>query len=247
MKAIRERDVLMNAIREDDLEKVKRLIAEGADVKEANEKGHTALLEATLFGRIPIMHWLLTEGGSSLAEETEHGTRALSLAAFNGQFPAMQYLLKERGASLSEGDSFGNTVWDCIDYGHKMLDSFSSADLSSMLKFLVMLEDAPADFIAKLSPNHATICTRGRRFRLQPPYLEQQRAKVIAHCPLPTVLQSLVAEYAATTSKDMWTDGLRVQVSLVKRARTKNATEVGEAEGEDAPPLRRSLRLRKKR
>jgi ankyrin repeat protein len=55
---------LEDAIREGDLPKVKRLVAEGADVAEANVHGFTALLEAALYGHIPIMHWLLTEGGS---------------------------------------------------------------------------------------------------------------------------------------------------------------------------------------
>jgi hypothetical protein len=50
-------------------------------------------------------------------------------------------------------------------------------------------------------------------FRTQlPAYLEQQEASIVAHCPLPGVLQPLVAEYAAPTSEDMWTDGLRVSV-----------------------------------
>jgi hypothetical protein len=77
---------------------------------------------------------------------------------------------------------------------------------------MVMLEDAPANFIAILLPQHAEICKRGRLLRLQlPSYLEQQRAAVIAHCPLPAVLQSFVAEYTTTTPEDMWADALRVQ------------------------------------
>jgi hypothetical protein len=115
-----------------------------------------------------------------------------------------------------------------------------NVELLSLLKVMVMLDDAPADFIAKLSPRSADICTRGRQLRAQlPSYLEQQRAAVAAHCPLPAVLQSLVATYAATTLDDMWADGLRVQAP--------RAREAGKAERKDAPPPRRSLRLRKKR
>jgi hypothetical protein len=80
---------------------------------------------------------------------------------------------------------------------------------------MVMLEDVPTYFITnpKLSMHGAEICTRGRHLRAQLPfYLEQQRAAVGAQCPLPAVLQSLVASYATITPEDMWTDGLRVQI-----------------------------------
>jgi hypothetical protein len=113
--------------------------------------------------------------------------------------------LEEQGALLSESDNYGDTVWRILN-----LRGDEGAELSSLLKVMVMLEDAPA-FIAKLSLQHAFICMQGRQFRAQlPSYLEQQRAAVVAHCPLPAVLQSLVAEYAVTTPEDMWADGLRM-------------------------------------
>jgi hypothetical protein len=120
-----------------------------------------------------------------------------------------------------------------------------NVELLSLLKVMVMLDDAPADFIAKTVPRSMEICTRGRQLRAQlPSYLEQQRAKVAVHCPLPAVLQPLIAAYAATTPEDMWTDGLRVQEPRGKR---KRAREAEEAEGGDAAPPRRSLRLHQKR
>jgi hypothetical protein len=76
---------------------------------------------------------------------------------------------------------------------------------------MVMLDDAPATFTTWLSPQHAEFCTRGKELRAQLlVYLKQQRAKIVAHCPLPTVLQTLVIAYAASTPEDMWTDGLLV-------------------------------------
>jgi hypothetical protein len=116
-----------------------------------------------------------------------------------------------------------------------------------LLKVMVMLEDAPAYFIDELSPQHAEICSRGRQLRAQlSSYLEQQRAAVIVHCILPSVLQSLVTVYAATTPDDVWADGLRVQAPRAKRSRTKAAKE-DKDDGEEAFPLRRSLRLHQKR
>jgi hypothetical protein len=189
------------------------------------------------------MHWLLTEGGSSLTERNSiRGTSAMLLAARSSRFHAVEYLLEEQGASMTEHDNCGDTVWDFVPLG---IQTRINVALSSLLKVMVMLEDAPADFIAEISPHGADICTRGRQLRAQLPfYLEQQRAAVVAHCPLPAVLQSLVTVCAVMTPEDMWADGLRVQVPRAKRGRT-NVEKQKEEDGEDAPPLR--LHMRQKR
>jgi hypothetical protein len=170
-----------------DMENVKRLVAEGADVKQRLFLGYTPFLWAASGGHIPIMHWLLTEGGASLDEQTLHGARALSLAARNDRWLTVQWLLEEHGPSMTESDETGTTAWSFLPRsGGRM----NVADLSSLLKVTVMLEDVPPFVIAKLSPQHADICTRGRQLRAQlPSYLEQQRAAVVTHCPLPGVLR----------------------------------------------------------
>jgi hypothetical protein len=77
----------------------------------------------------------------------------------------------------------------------------------------VLLADAPPKIIAILSQQHAELWAWGLQLRMQlPAYLVQQRASIVAQCPLPDVLQPLVAEYAAPTLEDMWTDGLGVSV-----------------------------------
>jgi hypothetical protein len=206
---------LMAAVGNGELENIKRLVAEGADVKEERFLGLTPFLFAAAKGHIPIMHWLLTEGGSSLAERTLDGALSQHWHAW--------YILS-----------------------HSVGRETNVAELSSLLKVMVMLEDAPPFLIAKLSPQRADICTRGRQLRAQlPSYLEQQRAAVVTHCPLPGVLQSVVATYAATTPEDMWADGLRVQAPRAKRGRRKAEKEDKE-DGENAPPVRRSLRQRQK-
>jgi hypothetical protein len=91
------------------------------------------------------------------------------------------------------------------------IDPRSGAANVSLLKVMVMLGDAPADFIAKLTPPHAELCTRGRKLRAQlPSHLNHQQALITTYCPLPAVLQSLVVAYALTTPEDMWADGLRI-------------------------------------
>jgi hypothetical protein len=154
------------------------------------------------------MHWLLTEGGSSLDERTvTSGASALLLAASSARFRAVQYLL-EQGALMTEKDSRGRTIWNELSSVYR---DGNTAEMSSLLKVMVMLDDAPANFAARISPQHAELWTRGRLLRAQLPfYLEQQRAVVVTHCSLPTVLRSVVAAYAATTPEDMWADGLRL-------------------------------------
>jgi ankyrin repeat protein len=199
---------LLDAVRDGGLKRIQRLIAEGADVQERDPTGFTPFLWAAYNGNMPIMHWLLTEGGSSLAERTvTSGASALLLAASSARFRAVQYLL-EQGALMTERDSLGRTVWS------ELLSVYrdgNTAEISSLLKVMVLLDDTPANFFARLSPQHAELCTRGQQLRAQlSSYLEQQRATVVAHCLLPNVLRSLVATYAATTPGDMWVDGLRL-------------------------------------
>jgi hypothetical protein len=119
---------------------------------------------------------------------------------------------------------------------------------------MVMLQDAPEEFTADLSlynPKLAKITIRGQKFRAQlPSYQAQQRAMVVTNCPLPKVLQCLVADYTVTTPEDMWTVGLRVGAPRAKRVRDPKAKHFEEEVEEDeevAPSLRRSQRLRKKR
>jgi hypothetical protein len=206
-----------------------------------DDYGYTLFSRTARHGRRPIMHWLLTKGGSSLAERTFCGESALLLAARFKHFPVEQYLLEEQGSSINQSAIDGSSVWTYLPLSIH-IRHYNDAELSSLLKVMVMLEDAPVDIIAKLSPQHAKICTRGRQLRAQlPSYLVQQRAAVVAHCDLPTVLQSLVTAYAATTPEDMWANGLRVQAPRAKRDRTK-----ADKEDEEAFPVRRSLRLRQK-
>jgi hypothetical protein len=113
-------------------------------------------------------------------------------------------MLEEGGASLTQGN--GLSVWSALR--NSIDESLDTADLAALLKVMVMLEDAPANVIAKLSPALAKIATRGRQLRAQhSSYLERQQGLVVAHCPLIAALQPLVAGYAAPTPEDMWADG----------------------------------------
>jgi hypothetical protein len=74
-----------------------------------------------------------------------------------GNMSLVQYFLQKAGASISEKTFDGNTVWGLL----RIQDADTKA-LESLLKIMVMLDDAPPAFVAKLSPAHTKIATRGR-------------------------------------------------------------------------------------
>jgi hypothetical protein len=77
----------------------------------------------------------------------------------------VQYFIEEAGASISDHEATdeGETVWDLVE----PLDADPVA-LASLPKVMAMLGDAPPAFVAKLSPEHAELTTRGRHFRSEP-------------------------------------------------------------------------------
>jgi hypothetical protein len=205
---------LLDAAADGDLATIKRLLAEGARVSKRGTHGITAIMMAALRGRTTTVK-LLHAAGASIAEKNSYGYSALHYAAMRGQLLTLQYFLQEAGASISKATSDGKTVWDLL-----VLQHADPVAMASLLKVMVMLDDAPPDFVAELSSANAELTSRGRQYRAQlPSYLEQQRASVVEHCPLPPVLLPIVAEYAATTAEDMWTDGLRIRGPRRKRPR----------------------------
>jgi hypothetical protein len=166
----------------------------------------------------------------------------------------LQWLLEEGGSSIRETANNGWTLWKMIMIcGITYAEGYAVA-LSPLLKVMVMLEDAPEHFTVKIAKHNvklAEIVTRGQQLRAQlPSYVEQQQTSVIAHCPLPTVLLLLIADYATITPEDMGTDGLRIKASRAKRVRAPKAKHFEEEVEEDdevAHSLRRSQRLRQKR
>ena len=122
----------------------------------------------------------------------------------------MMQILIESGAKVAETESRGRTAW--VPLANYVWQSGAEiAKFTSLLKVMVILDYAPDAFIAKLKPRHVRIATRGRQLRmLLPLYVEQQRTSIVAHCPLPNVLQHLVVSYAtpsrsvAYATVDMW-------------------------------------------
>jgi hypothetical protein len=169
------------------------------------------------------------------------GWTVLSQATFRGR-------VKFMGPNLARHDDGQSTFFigfvDDGEKGVKWWSYYYKAEIASLVNFVELLSDPPDDFSSLLLPRHVELAARGKQLRAQlPSYLEQQRAAVVAHCPLPIVLQSIVAECAAPTPMDKWTDGLHIQDPVEKRARL--AADVDQAD-EALPQLRRSLRLQQR-
>jgi ankyrin repeat protein len=197
---------LLEAALDGDLATIKRLQAEGVDVTHAHVRsGVTAIMVGAWYGHSTMVKFLCT-AGASVVEKNDHGCSALHFAADSNKISLIQYFLQEAGASISDATNDGSTIWTLLKP-----QNHDPVALASLLKIMVMLDDAPPAFVAKLSAAHYGLNTRGRHYRAQlPSYLEQQQDMVIEHCPLPAVLQSIVCEYSATTPEDMWAYGLRI-------------------------------------
>jgi hypothetical protein len=160
-------------------------------------------------GDLPVVKCLIEEGGAdinAMIGATANIISPLSLATLRGKYPLAQWLI-EGGAIIP------TKIWDYVGKEDELADA---AELSSLLKVLILLPMSPDQdrylptFVALLSPPHAELCTRGRQLRDRlPAYMEQQEASVRTHCPLPAVLQAMVTAYARPTPEDLWSDGLQ--------------------------------------
>jgi hypothetical protein len=228
---------LLEAVEQGDIQEVQRLVdVEGVPFTGGhNFYGFTPLLYAAKGGHIPIMAWLLSKG-SSLVEKDRWGKNAMHHAIEHNQIPALQYLLEVEGASIRGCDKHVNdnnediiiTVWSAIapcfkpkpgqydeDNGGNIpeFDVPLPLALESLLKVMVMHENAPYAFRWGLPAGvFPRICELGR---LNRPYLEQQRVVIMEGLPLSVVvLQQIVAEYARTSSEDMWAAGVVLSTGL---------------------------------
>ena len=185
----------------------------GARVDQADQWGKTAFLWASVYGDVPMAKFLFANG-ASVTETDLEGTTALLFACKSGHYPLVHWLLVEGGASIKDVCANGDTVWTLLGCKMVDLDNDDVYDvLACLLRVMVLLDEAPVDFIAKLSPRLRRVAMRGNKLRSRlPAYLEQQRARIAAHFPLPAVLQPLVAGYAEPTHEEIWTEGLRVWV-----------------------------------
>jgi hypothetical protein len=175
------------------------------------------LLDAARRGDLASVQRLLVEGSGDITDADETGRTALLYAAEGGMYPMVEWLLTSGGASIGDRTRSGDTVWNLLSF---KLVGASAVDLSSLLKVMTLLSDAPPLIKTRISFSHGLLVEEGRKLRAQlPVYLEQLRAELIAYCQLIPALLPLIAAYAEPTRKDIWEFRLPVKAPSQKRAR----------------------------
>jgi hypothetical protein len=179
-----------------------------SDINQQTDTGGTALFAAAQEGHLDILRCLVEDHGADFSERRVDGASLLLVAAQEGKMGLIQWLLVEGRASITESNNYGQTVWNILN-----LKGADDCELASLLQVMILLDDEPPGFFLTIPLQHAKICTGGRQLREQlPAFLEQQKDIICIQCPLPTVLQHLVAAYVAPTSEDIWMHGLRVWI-----------------------------------
>jgi hypothetical protein len=215
----RGRGVVLCAAQFGHLKLLQWLEEKGASLMVKDTYGRSAAMCATQCDSLPTLKWLFSKGAASASDRDDNGETILFASMFFAQtFRVTTWLLEEGVSSISQCTLWGKSVWDtAVQYDlHKCGEFFVK-----LLKVMVMLEDAPSEFLKEsmLSYRQRQVCRLGPRFRKELPlYLAKQKVSIIDHCPLPVVLGSIVATYAAITPDDMWSDGL--PPSTLKRSRS---------------------------
>jgi hypothetical protein len=196
----------------------------GAEVDKKGGFHSTALIVAAQEGKLDVVKYLV-ESGASIELRDNNGSNALIGSARCGEYSTMRYLLEHAGANIDDVDDEGDTVWDELIHRVQSIpkrdndNNHDPAALAGLLRYLVLRAALPPAVVAILPPEDIRVVQQGaslRRNRFD--YLEQQRASIVAHCPLPGVFLPFVADYAAPTTEDMWTDGLRIWVIECSRS-----------------------------
>lgn len=116
---------LLEAVGQEDLKAVRRLLEEGAHVNINDEKGRTGLHRAALAGNLELGTYLMDQGAYINAFDQEH-CMPLHMAARAGHLEMARRLV-ERGASVNAP----------AQDGHTALDAARDADHQEVVEFLL--------------------------------------------------------------------------------------------------------------
>jgi hypothetical protein len=139
---------------------------------------------------------MVTELGVNVNQYARGSFPPVFIAAMMGHVGHVRCIIKELGAKV---------IWPyCIT-------RIDDPAFKVLLRIMVLYAAPPSNFARiSMSTVHFMIVERGALLRAaKPSYVEQQRALIADHCPLPAVLLPCVASYPAPTHDDMWTDWAR--------------------------------------
>ena len=115
---------LLNAASDDDLDEVKYLLRQGADVNETDAYGNTPLSRAASRGHLEVMR-VLIENGANINSRNKLGSTPLMMALFSPYSPARALIIRmllDKGAEIALRNNEGKTALD-IAIGLARLDA----------------------------------------------------------------------------------------------------------------------------
>ncbi|WP_339041993.1 ankyrin repeat domain-containing protein [Spiroplasma endosymbiont of Apeira syringaria] len=101
-------ELLIETVEVGDLEALKVLLENGADVNYEDQDGNTSLMLAAESGFLEVVKVLLENGADVNYESQKNGNRPLMLATRRGNFEIVKHLI-DNGADISYKDCDGNT------------------------------------------------------------------------------------------------------------------------------------------
>jgi hypothetical protein len=213
---------LINAALQGNPAVVRLLVELGADVNHADpsDDGRTPLIIAACFGDLAIVRCLI-ELGAEVGAVNVLGNTALLESTFNGRLSMTQYFLENADANMDTVNNDGETLWDMLK-GHledvadeaSVLEEDATAELTGLLRVMVLRGAPTPALVALLSPEHARVVQEGARLRARlPAYLAHRRAYLDLRCPrislLPGVLRALIYTFEGrATTEGLWATGL---------------------------------------
>lgn len=131
--SIEEWPPVLQAVQRDDLSAVQELLAAGADVDTANERGRTGLSQAAYLGALPMLEHILSQGGDIETRDVQHQRQPMHRAAETGHLEAVKLLVARRAevnAKLREG---GEVLAVASENGHAHTVTFLAAQRANLL------------------------------------------------------------------------------------------------------------------
>jgi ankyrin repeat protein len=127
----------------------------GIVVNQANPDGSKALFQAAFIDCLDVVQCLVKELGADINQPKSSGITPLIIAAHQGNLGVVKWLLVDGGASMYTHSSLGQTLWDALK-----LEDADDAKLTMLLQTMVILADAPPEFIAKFSQQQLELWSR---------------------------------------------------------------------------------------
>ena len=123
--------------KEGDIEAAKMFLAEGMNINACDEKGQSALMQASLWGQVEMVKLLLDKGADAKIRSKETQGTAL-MEAVAGQHPNIIRLLAQNGADVNARDILNRSplhiacMWDFVEVAKVLMELGAKTDALDM-------------------------------------------------------------------------------------------------------------------